>query len=464
MRRKPKGTTYRNLSARSGAIYYERVWKGRRFCFSTKTTDWDQAAAVRDLYEERKGIGQSLRILVDVPTFEEFARRYLAEDTHHLAPTSRYERELALKADGPIISFFGSYRLDDLTSALVREWWTLEVQGRGRSTKTGRNYLDALSGVLGYGAELGLLDANPVDAFRAILRRKTRTQRGRAESDPARNIRPIEDTAEISRLVDAAHEEGTEAHLLVLLLLDAGLRLGEALGLRWRAVVWGQDDDDPRRAIVIDESRPRGGAPGPTKSGRARRVALSRRLRLVLLEVYRSGWGPRPEERVLGYGDPSVFRRVQWRRILKRADIGRPKLKDLRDTFASHLLSAGIQLGYVSTQLGHADVGVTARHYAKWVGADTYREPMQLLPGEVPADLLARLPESQRSPKTLVRDDETIPVSARDPWWSQRDLNPCLQGVNLRVVQQLLGHESITTTELYLHDSETEKRAAAHLV
>ncbi len=38
------------------------------------------------------------------------------------------------------------------------------------------------------------------------------------------------------------------------------------------------------------------------------------------------------------------------------------------------------------------------------------------------------------------------------------------QGVNLRVVQQLLGHESITTTELYLHDSETEKRAAAHLV
>ena len=37
------------------------------------------------------------------------------------------------------------------------------------------------------------------------------------------------------------------------------------------------------------------------------------------------------------------------------------------------------------------------------------------------------------------------------------------QGVPLRVVQQILGHESITTTELYLHDCEDEKRLAAKL-
>ncbi len=45
MKRKPAGQKGRNLHARSGAIYYERVWKGRRFCFPKKTTDWDEAAA-----------------------------------------------------------------------------------------------------------------------------------------------------------------------------------------------------------------------------------------------------------------------------------------------------------------------------------------------------------------------------------------------------------------------------------
>ena len=44
-----------------------------------------------------------------------------------------------------------------------------------------------------------------------------------------------------------------------------------------------------------------------------------------------------------------------------------------------------------SHQLGHADVAVTARHYARWTGGDEYRDPVRLLPGEVPADLLARL-------------------------------------------------------------------------
>jgi hypothetical protein len=45
--------------------------------------------------------------------------------------------------------------------------------------------------------------------------------------------------------------------------------------------------------------------------------------------------------------------------------------KDLRDTFASQ-------------QPGHADVSVTARHYARWCGGDEYREPLTLGDGDIP--------------------------------------------------------------------------------
>ena len=106
------------------------------------------------------------------------------------------------------------------------------------------------------------------------------------------------------------------------------------------------------------------GEAGPTKSGRARRVGLSRRLRRTLVAVYRDRFEAGPDALVLEGVEPGNFRNREWRRILKRADLGHRRLKDLRDTSASQLLTAGVQLGYVSMQLGHADVAVTAQHYA----------------------------------------------------------------------------------------------------
>ena len=59
-----------------------------------------------------------------------------------------------------------------------------------------------------------------------------------------------------------------------------------------------------------------------------------------------------------------------------------------------------MQLGYVSSQLGHSDVAVTARHYARWIEGDRYREPMVMEVGEVPADLLGRLSDPTSDPST----------------------------------------------------------------
>ena len=403
MKAKPKGAKYRNLYARGGVIYYRRKIGHRTIRRSFGTSDWDAAARMRDLYETKKGIGL-VPIPVETPRFAEAAARYLAEDTANLAATTRRDRERYLEPDGRILGPLGARRLDEITPAVLREWWNAEIQARGLTIATGRTYLDAIAAVFAYAADLGLIAESPVPAFRQTLRRRTRTKRGRAEGDRAHKIRPIEDPVALDRLVEEARREGLEAAVFVLLLLDAGLRVGEALGLRWGCIAWGDGDADVSRHLLIDRSRPRGGNLEEPKSGRARRVGLSRRLRDALLELYQTRWRPSPDDLVLGNMDDRNFYHREWRRICERAGIGRRALKDLRDTFASQLLTAGVQLGYVSQQLGHADVGTTARHYARWTGGDLYREPLRLEPGEVPADLLARLGWSQSRHSTTTAE------------------------------------------------------------
>jgi hypothetical protein len=54
---------------------------------------------------------------------------------------------------------------------------------------------------------------------------------------------------------------------------------------------------------------------------------------------------------------------------------------------------------------------VTAGHYAKWIGGDVYRAPLQLRDGDVPADFIARFayesPQSHLT-KKAVGDQELL--------------------------------------------------------
>ena len=56
-------------------------------------------------------------------------------------------------------------------------------------------------------------------------------------------------------------------------------------------------------------------------------------------------------------------------------------------------MTGGVFREYIQHQLGHGDSQMTA-HYARWLSPH-YREPLNLEPGEVPADLLARVGEAE---------------------------------------------------------------------
>ncbi len=238
-------------------------------------------------------------------------------------------------------------------------------------------------------------------------------------------MRPVESVTALDRLIAASRDEGTAAEVCVLLGLDAGLRAGEALPLRWRDITWGADGG--RRRLWIERNRPRTSSVDEApKSGRERSVALSQRLRDALARLYRERWEPGPDRLVREGVNYWTFREGAWRRITKTADLAGVRFKDLRGTYASQLLTCGISLQYISKQLGRGRIEVTQRHYAKWIGDDDYREPMRLREGEVVADLLARLPADvpTRIP-TLEDADEEVSAVYGVTWRPQRDSNPC---------------------------------------
>ena len=96
----------------------------------------------------------------------------------------------------------------------------------------------------------------------------------RAESTPDQHIHPLP-VELLAPLMQAAKEEGLNAEGFVMLLLDAGLRLGEGRGLRWGKIHWAE------KYLLIDGNIPTGGTGEieEPKSGRSRKVQLSHRAR-----------------------------------------------------------------------------------------------------------------------------------------------------------------------------------------
>jgi integrase len=356
-------------------IYFARCGGGRRVRFSCKTTDWNEAAELVSVWEARAG----LRALPK-STFGAMIDRYLAEDLPHLAPTTQENRREQLRVLG--VHFGRDRDLASITKADIRAWWqsALVAGGRKRSEKTLRTWIDALAAVYRLALESDAVEQNPVAQFRATLNMRRNTQRARAEAEQF--ARPIEDLA---AFVEASAAVGGAVHALNITLLDSGLRMGEAQALTWGDIDW------ERNLLDVNKSLSRGKHLGPTKSGRSRRVQLSRRAKALLRELQLVRGRPAPSARIWPGVDQRNYAQRAFGRICKAAGLGHRRPKDLRDSYASHLLTLGVPVAYISRQLGHANVGVTTRHYARWCGGDEYRPGPVLAPGEVPTDLLARV-------------------------------------------------------------------------
>jgi integrase len=175
------------------------------------------------------------------------------------------------------------------------------------------------------------------------------------------------DFDECERMVEAAAQTGPNAHLVVLLGGDAGLRGGEMRALEWT------DVNFRKRQLRVERNDWRGEVT-TTKGNRVRYVPLTRRL-AAALQKYRHLRGAR----VLSHGDGKPLVEHVMTDLLakvgRRANVRSNGPHILRHTFCSHLAMRGAPVRAIQEVAGHRDLATTLRymHLSPGAVADAIR-------------------------------------------------------------------------------------------
>jgi len=226
-------------------------------------------------------------------------------------------------------AFFGNVAIKELTQQRIEKFLNdlIEIRGLGAS---GRNrHLTMLKALFNKGIQWGLVGQNPCRSISRLREPGPRTRFLNHE--------------EIQKLVESASKE---FHPVLITALHTGMRRGEILNLKWN------DVDLENRIVTVQDS----------KSGKKRMIpmddTLYETLRILPSRFQRGYVFPSSVNR----GKPRYDFKRQFHNALENAEIEDLRFHDLRHTFASHLVMAGVDIKTVQELLGHATLTMTMRY------------------------------------------------------------------------------------------------------
>jgi integrase len=272
----------------------------------------------------------------EVPTLAEFAPRFLDgyARANRQKPSTVSSKESILRVH--LVPLLGRSKLDAVSNEDVQR---VKNHLHDRAATTVNTVLTTLSVMLKVAVEWDVIRSVPCTI--KLLRVPP------AEAD-------FYDFHEYKRLVEAAKAAGSNAHIVVLLGGDAGLRCGEMLALEWT------DVDFSQRMLHVKRSDWRGHVNEP-KGGRSRRIPMTGRL-AAALQVHRHLRG----NRVLCEDDgrPLTKRVIQRmvERLSRRANLAKTGVHIMRHTFCSHLAMRGAPAKAIQELAGHRDLSTTQRY------------------------------------------------------------------------------------------------------
>lgn len=164
-----------------------------------------------------------------------------------------------------------------------------------------------------------------------------------------------------------------DQYAAVVLMLEAGLRIGEVLALDWTDILWNRKAVRIHRTLIRLSSEATTYIQETPKSKTSKRtIPLSDRA-LEILNRYQEKHGishglifARPDDPDLPYSYSSIEFHV--RRLCKDLDIPYRGLHAFRHTFATNCYERGCDVKILSKLLGHADVSITYNTYIHLYG------------------------------------------------------------------------------------------------
>ncbi len=300
-----------------------------------------------------KGSFGTLDRAESIPSLRSYATKWLQDEVKALRRPATYERyESILRRH--VFPKLGNRAVDNISRGDLRRFF-LALNKKGMPRSTLGLVRDVLSGPMGAAVDDELIAANPVTG---VLKRLNLENSKQVEFEPP-------DQAGVERILTTARAHFPDYHPFFVTAFKTGMRLGELIALEWEDVDW-----DNRTIKIVRSFRRKNTAAGPTKTGKTRRVDMSDQLVRELRNHQKKGTSKKLMFPYKGGYLPQNQARRLFKRILTKADMPPMRVHDIRHTFASTLLSAGLPVTYVSRQLGHSSIKITFDVYGHWIKTD----------------------------------------------------------------------------------------------
>jgi integrase len=299
------------------------------------------------------------------PTFKEYANSWIkinAPAQCKEATVTSYDDLLRIH----VLPEFGTLKLKEITRGRIKDFIASKIND-GYSASSATHMRNLISNVLNKAVDDEVIHANPSLRLGKIVQKTN----GEGEGNESNKVDPLT-REETATLLSAALTHFRKDYALILLLFRTGLRIGEALALKWG------DIDFNGRFIHVQRGLSRMKIQTP-KSGKTRRIDMSPQL-AETLTVYRTeckkkglalGLGDVPEyvftDKKGGFIDLSNWRRRIFNKVLEKAKLRKIRIHDGRHTYATLRISKGDNIADVSKQLGHYSVRLTMDVYYHWL-------------------------------------------------------------------------------------------------